>query len=197
MLHPIFQAEVPGFPLPPCDLAINAGGAMWVLRAAFEHLNAWVTDGTSPPVSDRIATVGGSPTGELILDEYGNPIGGIRTPHVDVPVATLRGSGNSPGFCSLFGTTVPFSAETLAQLYRTRGEFVSKWSRSVDSAVRAGFIRRGDARHLKISAARSTVGQSSVACTILRSRNPERGAINHGNTAIHSCIRRSLPRAIR
>ena len=53
----------------------------------------------------------GTPTGALVLDGNGNALGGIRSPHLDVPVATLRGTGNSPAgggginFCALFGTT--------------------------------------------------------------------------------------------
>ena len=47
----------------------------------------------------------------LALDRYGNVIGGVRTPAVDVPVSTLSGAP-PPGasvLCSLFGSTIPFS----------------------------------------------------------------------------------------
>jgi hypothetical protein len=100
----------------------------------------------------------------LVLDANGNATGGIRTPQVDVPVATLRGTGNTsasgpPNICAGFGTTTPLSAEKLAQLYPSHGAFVSQWPRSVNAAVAAGFILPADAEFVKTSAATSTIGK--------------------------------------
>ena len=52
-------------------------------------------------------------------------------------------------FCSLFGITIPFSPEMLAELYRTHGGFVAKWAQATDSAVTAGFVVPEDAEYLK------------------------------------------------
>ena len=64
----------------------------------------------------------------VVLDDDGNAVGGVRTPFVDVPVATLAGVGNTPGFCSLFGTTVPFTQAKLSSLYKSHSAFVAKWT---------------------------------------------------------------------
>jgi hypothetical protein len=147
-----------------CTLGINAGPQHWVFQAALHHLDRWVARGTPPPLSPRMTTTDGTGAGALVLDANGNVTGGIRTPHLDVPIATLRGTGNtasSPGlnFCALFGTTTAFSAETLAQLYPNHRDFVRKWNRSVDRAVAAGFILPLDGLLVKLSAATSDIGK--------------------------------------
>jgi len=154
-------------PFPPvgsCTLGVNAGGQHWVLQAAVRAVNDWVVNGTPPPTAPRLATSDGTGAGALVLDAHENATGGIRTPHVDVPIATLRPGGNMPAggglnFCGTFGTTTPFSAEKLAELYRNHGAFVSRWSRSVNAAVAAGFVLPEDGELLTASAATSRIGK--------------------------------------
>jgi Alpha/beta hydrolase domain len=161
MVHP-FSGPFPI--VGSCTLGVNAGPQHWVLQAAYNHLNTWVTNGTPPPIGPRMTTSDGTGAGALVLDANGNATGGIRTPHLDVPIATLRGTGNTSAggplnFCALFGTTTPFSAEKLAQLYKNHGAFVSQWVRSVNAAVSAGFMLPADAEFVKDSAATSGIGK--------------------------------------
>ena len=94
-------------------------------------------------------------------DPYGNTLGGVRTPFVDVPIATLRGDGNAGGsFCYLFGGTVPFDAATLASLYPSHDNYVARFDKATDAAVRRGFVLPEDAEKLKDAAAATTVGTS-------------------------------------
>jgi hypothetical protein len=155
MLDPT-REPLPGA-FPACPFPVNAGPHHWVVKAAIHHLIAWVADGTPPPIADRIAYDGV----QFALDAHGNVLGGVRSPHVDAPVATLRGPGNvAPGtFCTLFGTTEPFSATKLAQLYRNHGQFVRQWSQATNAAVAAGFILEADSDDLKGAAAESGVGK--------------------------------------
>jgi hypothetical protein len=85
--------------------------------------------------------------------------GGIRTPQIEAPIAKLSGLGQPPGgtFCRIFGTTVPFSASQLRELYPTHAAFVTAWNKAVDRQVRLGFILAADATRLKDAAARSTI----------------------------------------
>jgi hypothetical protein len=62
------------------------------------------------------------------------------------------------GFCKLFGTTVPFTAAKLAQLYPTHQAFVKKWNQAVASAVAKGYLLTVDAKALDRVAAQSSVG---------------------------------------
>ena len=87
-------------------------------------------------------------------------LGGIRTPAVDAPIATL--TGNPPGgssFCFLFGTTVAFTPEQVAALYPDHRAFVAAWTRATNSARRAGFLVDADAKELLRAAKQSDVAR--------------------------------------
>lgn len=129
-----------------CAAPINDGPQHEVLQAGFHHLVGWVEDGTLPPAAPRLSITGGD---EPLVnrDEHGNALGGIRTPLVDVPIATLSGEpvpGGS-GFCGLFGSTTPFDRATLAELYPTNADYVDAFTAAADDAVEAGFLLRVDA----------------------------------------------------
>jgi hypothetical protein len=141
-----------------CDSPFNTGPMTYVLRASIDALNAWVVDGTPPPKAPRIQTTGDT-AAPFALDADGNVKGGIRTPQVDAPVAKLSGLGQTgASFCSIFGTTKPFDAATLATKYPSHAAFVKRWNRATDKAVEAGFIVAADADGIKAAAAQSTVG---------------------------------------
>jgi hypothetical protein len=141
-----------------CATPINAGPMTYVLRASIDALNTWVVKGTPPPKAPRLQTTGNG-AAPFALDANGNVKGGIRTPEVDVPVATLSGLGQSgSAFCGIFGTTKPFDAAKLASLYPTHSGFVKAWNAATDKAVKAGFILPADAENIKIAATESTVG---------------------------------------
>ena len=135
-----------------CGLPVNAGPQHWVLKAALAALERWVRDGTPPPTAPRIELTD-DPAPMIARDTHGNALGGIRTPHLDVPIATLSGEGQSGGsFCFLFGTTTPFDEATLAALYPTREDYVVPFLAATDAAVAAGFILPADAALIRTNA---------------------------------------------
>ncbi|HLX87076.1 MAG TPA: alpha/beta hydrolase domain-containing protein, partial [Acidimicrobiales bacterium] len=87
----------------------------------------------------------------------GNVLGGVRSPQVDAPIATLGGVGNSPAFCSLFGTTVAFSFSQVASLYPTHAQFVSKWEQAAQGEALAGYLVPADVTELDNAAAASWI----------------------------------------
>lgn len=138
-----------------CGL-VNEGPQAEVLRAAFVALRNWVIDGTAPPESPRLEADGDV----LVRDDLGNAVGGIRTPAVDVPVATLSGETAAESvFCSLFGQTVPFPAEMLMQLYPTRDDYVDAVTESADGAVETGFLLPEDRDAIIEEAAAEPLGR--------------------------------------
>jgi hypothetical protein len=144
-----------------CTLPINTGPMHWQLDAVVHHLNEWVAKGTPPPKAPRLETTGSSPVAYAV-DDAGNAKGGVRSPHVDVPIAQLGGIGNSGEpplgqFCRLFGNTVPFTDAELAARYKSRRDFVTQWNKAVDRALKAGYLVPDDARELKRAAARSQI----------------------------------------
>lgn len=128
-----------------CTTAINTGPQHEVAQAAFTAFVRWVAHGTPPPSPQpfRLSSLH-PPT--LALDHYGNVIGGVRTPAVDVPISTLSGAA-PPGasvICSLFGSTMPFSSQMLASLYGTKANFLAKYTAALDRAIAGGYILPAD-----------------------------------------------------
>jgi hypothetical protein len=76
----------------------------------------------------------------------GIALGGIRTPPVDVPVSSLSATPgpNSSVICLLLGSSKPFTAARLAQLYSSRDEYERKFAADADRAIKAGFVLPAD-----------------------------------------------------
>lgn len=145
----------PGF---GCDAPINTGPSHWIVQTAMRRLNQWVTRGIEPAIAPRLEVTSFAPT-VYARDANGNALGGIRTPHVDAPVAVVTNAGQSgPGLlCRLVGATFPLDAAQLASLYRSHDNFVAKWRKATNQAINAGFLLGVDARLLNAAAAQSTI----------------------------------------
>ncbi len=141
-----------------CDRPINTGPHTYVARAALASLATWARTGVAPPAMPQLDLDDGGD--DLVRDEDGIATGGIRSPQVDVPIATLSGLGQPDGtFCALFGTTDAFGAEQLADRYPDHGAFVSEWNRAVDAMVTAGALLDADATELRRVAEQSSIGR--------------------------------------
>ena len=145
-----------------CTDPINTSGTHWVLNAAVWWLDQWVIKGFAPPIPPllQVTTTPGEPV-VFATDANGNVLGGVRSPQVDAPVATLSGVGNSGGlddFCVLFGRTIPFSSSQLTALYPTHAQFVLKWDAATRKDLLGGYLLRPDALELDHSALVSNIG---------------------------------------
>ena len=89
------------------------------------------------------------------LDAHGNPLGGIRMPPIEVPVATYESNA-----CELGGLTVPFSDQQIQALYPTFDRYQRLMKRATNRAVKRGWLLPADARD-----------QMRRVCTV-RSRYP-------------------------
>jgi hypothetical protein len=140
-----------------CQADVNSAPFHFVLNTAFSALNRWVRWGTPPPIAPRIEVTASL---AIVRDAYGNAIGGIRMPQLDVPIASYSGGGNGGSLaCLIFGTTSLFDEATLQALYPTHGAYVSAFHRATAAAVKRGFLLRSDAQLLRAWAARSDVGK--------------------------------------
>jgi hypothetical protein len=129
-----------------CPTAINDGPHHFVVKAALRSLDTWVRTGGAPPEAPRleIDESGGAPA--FRRDDNGIALGGIRTPQVDVPVATLSGEAG-PGasvICLLSGSTVPLTPERLAELYPSADAYTEAYTEAADAAIDAGFVLADD-----------------------------------------------------
>ena len=113
-------------------------------NAAFRNLDLWVRDGLAPPRADPILVENGAP----VLDELGNVQGGLRSPFVDVPTSTWRGTATGASFCFIAGYEVPFDQATIEELYPTHGAYVRAVTRNVRDLVADRFLTRADGQRL-------------------------------------------------
>jgi hypothetical protein len=145
-------------PVAGCGAPVNTGPSHWLVQTAMRRLNQWVRYGTPPATAPRIEVTSFTPR-TYARDANGNVLGGIRTPHVDVPVAVITNDGQSgPGLiCRLVGATFPFDAAKLSSLYKSHDQFVNRWHAAARRAVAAGFLLAVDARGLVAAASESTI----------------------------------------
>ena len=111
-----------------------------VAKAALRALTTWLTTGKAPVTAPRLDVAAGPPP-QVQRNADGIAKGGIRTPPVDVPVATLSGApapGATP-ICLLSGSTKPFTADRLAQLYPSRAKYLKEFKADADKTIKAGF----------------------------------------------------------
>ena len=135
----------------------------YVMDAAFANLTRWVKDGVAPPKAARISVEnGGTPQARVVRDQYGNAVGGYRTPYLDVPTATYVTSAKGETFCPELGRTDPFSFARLVSAHGTPQNYVAKVTKSVDQLVKDRFLIESDGKKIKAEAgAFSTVTTSS------------------------------------
>ncbi len=128
---------------------INAGPQQhYVAQAAVARLVRWASDAVAPPEAPRLV-LDDTGTGYR-LDHHGNALGGIRTPWVEVPTASLSGLGQSgESFAMLFGKTEPFDAAALAALYPGgKAEYLERFEASLDATIASGFLLADDRREI-------------------------------------------------
>lgn len=134
-----------------CPAPVNRGQQRFVLRAALHHLTGWAAGGPPPPHATPLALddpAGTDPA--LLTDDFGNARGGVRTPYVDVPTATLSGVTLDPvsRICMLFGVTLPIPAERLRARYGSVPNYLAEYSAAVDAVIAGGFALEADRAQL-------------------------------------------------
>jgi Alpha/beta hydrolase domain len=171
--------RIPLSALPPTGCAhqqyqrgpwVGVGGALdpnpypfgYVADAAFADLTIWLDDGTPPPRAARIQ-VTDARAGTVVRDRFGNALGGLRTPFVDVPTAMFSPTDGSAHdtplseVCPLMGFSIPFSHTTLHALLPSHAAYVARVSREANELVRRGFWVASDAAQVVRQAAASEV----------------------------------------
>lgn len=108
------------------------------LNKLFEALLAKHRRDKKPPHANYIEVNAGPPR-SLVFDDHGNAKGGVRTPHLDVPVYRYVTPNTGPGLCSQTGRQEVFSDEKLDDLYKNDGQYAAKFIISLKKLEKAGF----------------------------------------------------------
>lgn len=107
----------------------------YALDAMLVNLKKWILEGVNPPCTQPYETVDTYPATDLKLDEYGNVLGGLRLPYLEVPAYHFR----------LDATAYPLEREIVDKLYSGKSDYVEKVARSARSCVERRLLTQADA----------------------------------------------------
>ena len=127
-----------------------------LVDAALHHLQQWVNGDGAPPSQPRIDFSGDPP--EVVRDDRGIAMGGIRLPEVEVPLAVHSSIPRGPDVVSwLSGTTEPFPPGTVAALYGDHETYVARFEEAARAAEKSGVLLPRDVERLVAEARDSPV----------------------------------------
>ena len=129
-------------------------GASWstypnsfVYGAVLALLTNWVEHGIEPPRSRHIMTRDAGD--EVVRDALGNARGGIRGPHVDVPLSQLVAATPMGRPSWYHGHEIPLSSARCRELYGSPDEYRRQLSRALSGLVEQRFLLSEDAEELR------------------------------------------------
>lgn len=143
-------------PLPACGNPLSPLAIGPAHRAGLALLVRWIRHGAAPPPSRWIEL---DEEGEVLRDELGNALGGLRLPPIEVPLGVYSPVNTGPLPCPVAGSFIAFDEATLDALYPRHGLYVGRVLRSALRGVRQGYLLLDDAARYVIEAARSGVGR--------------------------------------
>jgi hypothetical protein len=145
----------------PCAKPLSTFLTQAYFSVSLYHLLRWVDEGVVPPrapriLLDRDESNDGS---TMMLDAHGNPLGGIRSPYVDVPTAKyapvntaadpvianpseyvrVNGLQGAQTMCRLSAYQEPFPAAKLRELYGNKRDYLRKFEARLDELERQGW----------------------------------------------------------
>lgn len=128
------------FVVPPHEFPLR-----YILNGAFASMDLWVRKGTPPPHADPIEVINNCST--FVFDEFGNTVGGVRTPYVDVPIVTYPPAANP----------IPLDQALLEELYGNHGQYVSQVVHATNELIKDGWVTKEDGEKIKTEAAHADV----------------------------------------
>jgi hypothetical protein len=138
----------------------------YVFNAMWENMEQQVKAGTAPPSGVEMDVV----AGVVQRDSFGNGLGGIRLPSLEVPIATYTpGNVADPGLppvlvfignlaCFLASSVEPFDDATIDGLYPNHGTYVSQVANATNALEMQGLLLPKDAQKIRDAAVHSTIG---------------------------------------
>lgn len=138
----LFVTDAPNFYLSCPDPVNSAPQHHFVGKAALKALDDWIRLERIPPSFPRLET--NAEGTEFLRDQFGNTLGGVRSPYMDVPIAQLLGDNEQTkedgNICFLAGKTIPFSKDTLKKLYPSKESYLKSVRQAIYQGVKGGYL---------------------------------------------------------
>jgi len=156
----------------PCKYPVSTFPLQAYMSVALNHLYQWVDKGVLPPRAERIP----KENGQMVLDENGNPKGGIRNPYVDVALVkyavpneaaaalpanpsayiTRGGPQAATQMCGLAAYQTEIPKDKLKQMYGSRQAYKKKVEARLKEAEKSGWSLKIYHDFIKADAAKAS-----------------------------------------
>ena len=144
----------------PCAQPLSTFPSQAFMSVGLHHLFRWVDEGIPAPRAERILLDRDTHNdgSQMLLDENGNGLGGIRNPYVDVPVAQYvavntaaepaiadpnwwitENAGGANIMCRLSAYQLPFSRAKLRDLYGSPENYRRQFETRLNELEKAGW----------------------------------------------------------
>ena len=144
----------------------------YALDAAIADLTTWITTNTPPPSQPSLRY---DSQGNVVRDDYGNALGGVRLPDEAVPTAASGADNSGQGDCATWvGHSIPFSADILRSLYPTHADYVNDVNSAATAAVNAGVMLPFDAQETINAADAADIPPAAPSSPARRPKSCER-----------------------
>jgi len=132
------------------DLRMSPFPQGYMVYGALANMDRFARESSPLPKSVRIETETVNGQIQLKLDKYGNPLGGIRSPWVDVPTGTYHAElkGENPT-CAEMVYHDTWDWWTIAQMYGTFTNYAAKVNASIDNMLKNRWITESGAKHVR------------------------------------------------
>lgn len=124
----------------------NSLPRQYIEPAMFANMERWVRRGERPPHGELLRLTDDGTAFQK--DAFGNALGGVRSPYVDVPIATYLESTAGPVFCKYLGEQIDFGSAQLQRLYVTRHNYLARIRGATKRMLRTRFVEPADARQI-------------------------------------------------
>ncbi|WP_249018680.1 alpha/beta hydrolase domain-containing protein [Conexibacter sp. S30A1] len=133
-------------PEPPRRFASSDVPLRRLFSATMANLDRWTTESEAPPASARLRFDAAL---EVARDEFGNPLGGVRSVQLDLPLARYgrapaeHAEDNATHFLPMY--RIPLRREQLARLYPGgREEYLRRAGEVLERMISGRWLRRAD-----------------------------------------------------
>ncbi|ORW32515.1 hypothetical protein AWB91_11245 [Mycobacterium paraense] len=127
-----------------CDGAGSSFPTSAFLRAGLRNLFRWAEDDVAPPRAPRIVLGVDDVVSEASVDRFGNALGGVPSPFLDVPIGRYEAHSTPGPLCALAGRETPLPREVLTGRYGDAHTYLAEFTISLDETIRAGFLLEDD-----------------------------------------------------
>ena len=141
----------------PCDVSyirMNPYPQGYLIDGVLENLERYARDKTPLPKAPRVSMTGSGDSAKPQLDQYGNAVGGLRLPYIDVPTGTYHevlsgGGGGGGAACGSMGYLETWPWQKTMGIYGTYNNYVQKVNASIQKAVADRLLTPADAERVR------------------------------------------------